>query len=168
VAILYLLDADTLIRADRTYYPLKRFPVFWEWLLYHSGIGNIKIPQEQYDEIVAGKGELVDWLKEKTKKGALLLPGAVDPNLVTQATEQGYAPDLNEAELVTVGKDPFLIAYGLVSVANRTIVSFETSAPSKQRAKRKVPDVCAGFGLKCITLFDLINMLDFTTDWAPP
>jgi hypothetical protein len=27
--LLYLLDADTLIRADNLYYPLARFPVFW-------------------------------------------------------------------------------------------------------------------------------------------
>jgi Domain of unknown function (DUF4411) len=166
--VLYLLDADTLIRADRTYYPLKRFPVFWEWLLYHAGVGNVKIPQEQYDEVVAGKGELVDWVSDKKKKDLLLLPGIVDPALVSQVIEQGYAPDLDETELQTVGKDPFLIAYGLVSIADRTIVSFEVSAPAKQRANKKVPDVCAGFGLKCITMFDLINALDFTTNWTPP
>jgi len=82
--------------------------------------------------------------------------------------EQGYAPDLDEAELLTVGKDPFLIAYRLVSVANRTIVSFETSAPAKQRANKKIPDVCAGFGLQCITMFELIDALDFTTNWTQP
>ncbi len=87
---------------------------------------------------------------------------------MTRATEEGYAADLNEAELVTVGKDPFLVAYGLVSTANRTIVSFETSAPSKQRANRKIPDVCSQFGLKCITLFELIDALDFTTGWTRP
>jgi hypothetical protein len=75
---------------------------------------------------------------------------------------------LDEAELLTVGKDPFLIAYGLVSVANRTIVSFETSAPAKQRANKKIPDVCAGFGLQCITMFELIDALDFTTNWTQP
>ncbi len=166
--MLYLLDADTLIRADRTYYPLQRFPVFWEWLFYHSGIGNIKIPQEQFDEVIAGKGELVDWLSEKTKKETLLLPGVVDPQLVSTVIEQGYAPDLNETELLTVGQDPFLIAYALVSIADRTVVSFETSAPAKQRANRKIPDVCAGLGIKCITLFDLIKTLDFTTNWTPP
>ena len=164
----YLLDADTLIRADRTYYPPKRFPVFWDWLLHHSGVGNVKIPQEQYDEVVAGKGELVEWLCDKTNKDALLLSAIVDPQLVSQVIEHGYAPNLNEAELVTVGQDPFLIAYGLVSIADRTIVSFETSAPAKQRANRKIPDVCAGFGLNCITMFELIDALDFTTNWTPP
>lgn len=166
--MLYLLDADIIIRADRTYYPLKRFPVFWEWLIFHGDAGTVKIPNEQYDEIVAGKGELVEWLKEKPKRDALLLAGDVDQKLVTRATEEGYAPDLNEAELLTVGRDPFLIAYALVSVADRTVVSFETSAPSKQRANRKVPDVCGTFGIRCITLFDLINELDFTTNWTRP
>lgn len=166
--MLHLLDADTLIRADRTYYPLKRFPVFWGWLLYHSSVGSIKIPQEQYEEVIIGQGELVDWLSEKPHKDVLLLPGVVDPQLVTKATEEGYAPDLNEAELLTVGRDPFLIAYALTSIADRIIVSFETSAPAKQRANRKVPDVCAGFGIKCITLFDLIDALDFTTNWTHP
>ena len=116
---------------------------------------------------MVGKGELVDWLCDKPHKDALLLPAVVDPLLVTRATEEGYAPDLNEAELLTLGRDPFLIAYGLVAVADRTIVSFENSAPSKQRANRKIPDVCAGFGIQCITLFDLIEALDFTTNWAP-
>ena len=63
--MIYLFDADTLIRADRTYYPLKRFPVFWEWLHYNGNISNIKIPIEQYEEIVVGRGGLVDWLKDK-------------------------------------------------------------------------------------------------------
>lgn len=61
-----------------------------------------------------------------------------------------------------------MIAYALVSVVDRVVVSFETSAPAKQRANRKIPDVCAGFGIRCITLFDLINDLDFTTDWSHP
>lgn len=166
--MLYLLDADTLIRADSTYYPLKRFPVFWDWLHFHGNAGNVKIPQEQFDEVTAGKGELVDWLNERPKIDDLLLAGAADPALVQRVTNEGYAPDLDAMELVTVGQDPFLIAYALVSVADRTVVSFETSAPSKQRANRKVPDVCKGLGINCITLFELIKTLDFTTGWTRP
>ena len=66
--MLYLLDADTLIRADSTYYPLKRFPIFWTWLIYSSNRGQIKLPQEQYDEVVVGRGELVEWLRVKEIK----------------------------------------------------------------------------------------------------
>jgi hypothetical protein len=165
--VIYLLDADTLIRADNTFYPLKRFPVFWQWLRFNGSAGNIKVPLEQYEEITAGKGQLVDWLKDVENREALLFTEEVDPSLVAKITAEGYAPDLNEAEQETVGRDPFLIAYAVAATAERCVVSFEVSAPSKKRANRKVPDVCAEFGVTCITLFDLIDKLDFTTEWQP-
>jgi hypothetical protein len=165
--VLYLLDADTVIRADSTYYPLKRFPVFWQWLRHNGSAGIVKIPIEQFEEIVVGAGELVDWLNEQENSEALLFGEEADPELVAAVTADGYAADLNEAELVTVGRDPFLIAYGFAAADERCVVSFEMSAPSKIRAHRKVPDVCASLGVKCVTLFDLIKELDFTTDWHP-
>jgi Domain of unknown function (DUF4411) len=113
--VIYLLDADTLISADRIYYPLKRFPIFWQWLRYHGNHGTVKIPTEQYEEVIAGKGELVDWLNENESKSALLFDEEVDLGLVTKVTNEGYASDLNEAELEAIGRDPFLIAYGLVA-----------------------------------------------------
>ncbi len=166
--MIYLLDADTLIRADSTYYPLGRFPIFWSWLRHNGEMGNVKIPSEQFEEVVAGTGDLVDWLKEQENKDALLFGEEANQALVAHVTSTGYAPDLNDAELVTLGRDPFLIAYGLVAPNDRCVISFETSTPSKQRANRKVPDVCAAMGVKCATLFKLIDELDFTTDWVPP
>jgi Domain of unknown function (DUF4411) len=148
ILVIYLLDADTLISADRTYYPLNRFPIFWHWLCHHGIAGNIKIPAEQYEEVTAGNGDLVDWLKAEENKEALLFIEEANLELVAKVTNEGYAPDLDEAELVTVGRDPFLIAYGLAAPANRCIISFEVSAPKKQRANRKVPDVCATFGTR--------------------
>lgn len=165
--MIYLLDADTIIRADRTYYPQKRFPVFWQWLVYQGDLGNIKIPHEQYNEIVVGKGDLVDWLKDEDTKASLLLDEEAVPELVIRVIEEGYAADLDEAEQDTLGQDPFLIAYALADIDDRCVATFEVSAPSKQRANRKIPDVCAQFGAKCGTLFDVIEALDFTTDWKP-
>lgn len=51
-----------------------------------------------------------------------------------------YAPDLNDSEIEEIGQEPFLI-YALDDVANFTVVTKEVSAPSKQRANRRVPDV---------------------------
>lgn len=165
--MIYLLDADTLIRADALYYPPKRFPTFWPWLAHQGAEGQIKIPSEQYEEITAGKGELVDWLKEPEVKVALLFDEEADTGLVSTVTLKGYADDLTDLELEKIGKDPFLIAAALADPRGRCVVSFETSAPSKQRANRKMPDVCSTFGVTCKNLFQLINDLDFTTDWKP-
>lgn len=165
--MLYLLDADTLIRADSTYYPIRRFPIFWEWLLHTGGNGHLKVPTEQFEEVTAGKGELVDWLLAEECKTELLLQEDVSAELVALVTQRGYAPDLDEAEIEKLGRDPFLIAYGCAAPHERFIVTFEVSAPKKQRANRKIPDVCSDLGVQCGTLFDVIEALDFTTNWRP-
>jgi hypothetical protein len=163
----FLLDADTMIKADGLYYPRRRFPVFWDWLLAQGVGGAVKIPIEQYEEITAGNGELVDWLKAKDVREALEFSEEVDPDLVKKVIEKGYAADLDESEILEIGRDPFLIAHALAAPKDRIVVSFEVSKPSKKRQNRKVPDVCKDFGVRCATIFELVHELDFTTDWKP-
>jgi hypothetical protein len=165
--LLHLLDADTLITGDRLAYPLKRFPIFWDWLRHQGSLNLVKIPIEQFEEVTGGRGELVDWLQVDDNKEALLFEEEADLAAVARVTMQGYG-NLNENEIEQVGRDPFLISYGLVELGQRTIVSFEVSAPAKQRANRKVPDVCRQFGVPCCNLYEVIRTLDFTTDWRPP
>ena len=47
--MLYLLDANVLIDADRDYYPLERVPEFWDWLVDGGVKGRVKIPLEMYE-----------------------------------------------------------------------------------------------------------------------
>ena len=162
--VLYLLDADVLIRANRFYYPLNRFPIFWSWLAHVGAGGGVKVPREQYEEITSGSGELVDWLKDA--KEALLFNEEAHPTLVGEVTLNGYG-ELDENGLEKVGRDPFLISYGYADKTRRTIVTLEVSAPSKQGANRKIPDVCTDLGVYCCDLFEFIEALDFTTNWKP-
>ena len=78
---------------------------------------------------------------------------------------EGYAPNLNEHELVKLGRDPFLIAYALVNPAGRRIVTTEVSRPKKRRANRKIPDVAKRFGIETLNPFQFARELDFTTNW---
>ncbi|PKQ05599.1 MAG: DUF4411 domain-containing protein [Alphaproteobacteria bacterium HGW-Alphaproteobacteria-12] len=165
--MIFLLDADTLITGNRQSYPIQRFPIFWDWLLHQGTLGLVKIPTEQFEEVTSGRGNLVDWLSAEETKEALLLREEADKSLVARVTLEGYG-DLNEDEIETVGRDPFLVSYGLADLAQRTVVTFEVSAPAKQRANRKVPDVCAHFGVPSCNLFKLIDVLDFTTGWQRP
>lgn len=162
--MLYLLDADTVITGDRGAYPLRRFPVFWEWLRHQGDVGTVKVPQEQWEEITAGKGEIVDWLCADEVRDALLLEEDLDPALVADTTLQGYGV-LDENGVELVGRDPFLISYGRVDLGRRTVVTFEVSKPAKRGANRKVPDVCRDFQVPCCSLFEMIEALDFTTHW---
>lgn len=83
--MLYLLDANVLITANNTYYPLDQIPEFWSWV-HHQAISNrIKIPREIMEEIVAGRRDndpLIDWISTPEIKFALLLDEDVDVALV--------------------------------------------------------------------------------------
>lgn len=161
--MLYLLDANVLIDADRDYYPLERVPQFWSWLDRAAAVGNLKVPREIYDEITAGSGDLVTWLKQSHIKQDLVLDEDPDPALVDRVVSTGYAPDLSDLELNEVGRDPFLIAYALAKPDQRWVITNEASKPSRQRANRHIPDVCDTVHVQCENTFFLIRALNFHT-----
>ena len=160
---MYLLDSDVLIDAKRDYYPLDRVPEFWDWLILRGRAGYVKIPREMYDEIMKGNDDLKDWLKEN--RDTLLLDEFAPHQLVTLVTEQGYADNLTDAEVESMGNDPFIIAYALLDARGRCVVTTEHSKPKKTRANRHIPDVCEDFDVDCIDTFELIRRLDFRTNW---
>lgn len=160
--MLYLADANVLIRAQGDYYPIERIPQFWNWLRLCAEQGVIKLPHEIFEEIAAGKDSLTDWLVSPEVATVIKYAESVNPVVLNQVLSHGYAPDLNDSELEEVGQDPFLIAYALTNPAGITVVSKEVSAPSKQRANRRVPDVCKTLGVRCINDFELYRELQFS------
>jgi hypothetical protein len=152
MATLYLLDANVLINANRDYYPVDAVPEYWAWLVALARKGVIKMPLETFEELKGGNPER-----------DVLRGWANDAEVASVLRE--YATDLTDIEIGEIGKDPFLIAHGLVDTVNRVVVSAETSAPGKKRANRRVPDVCRGLGVRCINAFDLNRELNFRTDW---
>jgi hypothetical protein len=169
---MHLIDANVLITAHSTYYSIEQVPEFWEWLRHMGEAGLIKMPLEIYEEIKDGGTDeeadaLFAWISDEDNKAAILLDEAADPALVQQVIDQGYAPDLTDDELEEIGRDPFLVAYSLVDVANRCVVTTEVSKPSKLRQNRKLPDVCATLNVDCCNTFSLTKKLGFKTGWKP-
>lgn len=171
--MLYLIDANVLITAHNTYYPIDSVPEFWEWIAHQAVSGAVKMPVEIYEEIRDGgtdkeKDLLFAWITNDDIKTALLLKEDVDPAHVSRCTSTGYAPDLTDDELLQVGRDPFLIAYAMASQQDRCVVSNEASAPSKLRQNRRVPDVCSTMGINCCNTFAMMRALGFKTGWKTP
>lgn len=160
---MYLLDANVLIDASRDYYPLDRVPEFWDWILELAANHTVKVPAEIYDEVSSGNDDLAEWMKREEVKEVLLLDEHVSATAVRRAVEDGYASDLTDVEIESLGRDPFLIAYAVVAVGVRTIVTTERSKPSRSRANRHIPDVCDTLGLPKMDTFRLIRELDFQT-----
>lgn len=129
--------------------------------------GAIKVPAEILDEIKEGNDDLAAWCKSDAVATAILLAEDVDASLVQRVVAEGYADDLTGAELVAMGRDPFLVAYALIDPAHRVVVTTEASRPRRERANRHLPDVCADLGVTSIHAFRMIKDLDFRTSWRP-
>ena len=159
--MLYLLDANVLMTAHNTYYPIARVPQFWEWIIDNAKHNHIKIPYEILKELEAGnkESELFKWVKKNKKN--LLLDEDVDILFVNKVIEQGYAKDLTDDETHKLGMDPFLIAYALAARPDRCVVTLEASKPSAKRANRRIPDVCNQLNIRCIDTFAMLRALDF-------
>jgi hypothetical protein len=168
--MLYLLDANVLITANNTYYPIDTVPEFWEWIVHQAAAGTIKMPVETWEEIRDGstdeeKDQLFAWATNDDVKAALVLQEEVVEAHVANCITAGYAPDLTDDELLQIGRDPFLIAHAMASPSDRCVVTTEVSAPSKTRQNRRVPDVCSTMGVQCCDTFAMLRALGFKTKW---
>ena len=163
IGLLYLLDANVLIDADRDYYPIQRVPGFWNWLVYLGEQEQVRVPWEVYVKVTDANDDLASWLKDH--RDTLLLSENVIPDLVNYVISEGYADDLTDDEIEKLNEDPFLIAYALADSERRRVVTTERSRPSRERANRHIPDVCDGLGVCHRNTVQLIDELDFRTDW---
>ena len=87
--MLYLLDANVLIDANRDYYPIKRVAEFWEWLGDVGRKGLVTIPLEVYEEIKDGNDDLAMWAKDDVIRVALLLEEQADVSRVSRRQWSG-------------------------------------------------------------------------------
>lgn len=164
----YLLDANVLIDAHNKYYAVDMVPEFWEWLLHSAVSGRLAMPLETFEEVKGGpnakRDGLNEWIHSSDVEKNLVLREDFDGGML-QKVMNAYAPDLTDTEVEQLGRDPFLIAYGLAGAGSRCIVSNEVSKPSKQREKQKVPDVCQKVGVGCCDTFTMLRRLGFKTRW---
>lgn len=160
---MYLIDANVLITAKNTYYPLEHIPQFWDWLIVQGEADNIKLPREIYDEVSGGTDDLADWIKDGDAKNALLLDEDPDPALVQKALRLGYQSDeekFTDSELIKVGRDAFLVGYGLVS-SGRVIVTKEVTKRTKRLGATRLPDACDDCDVPWCDDFTMYRALDF-------
>ena len=129
--------------------------------------GQIRVREPRRRQILrlAPKDQLLAWLNGEGVRPGLALEGEVDITLVQQVLTTAYAADLDDIELATIGRDPFLIAQGVAAPAVRTVVSNEVSKNSQRRARRKVPDACRDVGVACCNTFAMLRALDWRTGW---
>lgn len=170
--MLYLFDANVLITLNNTYYAIDQVPEYWDWIQYQAEMGNIKLPVEIMNEILAGKDSqkakddrLLKWIIQPEIQKILVLDERVNDDFLRRVIEEGYGPEVTDTELEVIGRDPFLVAYGMADQGNRCIVTTEVSAPSRQRQNRQLPNVSEQFGIQWFPPHVANRTLGFKTGW---
>ena len=111
--MIYLLDADVLINAERDYYPRKRVPEFWEWLLHHAESGTVKTLKrisaglKQTPSPARPEDPLSEWIRAHE---ASLTIGPPSQAAVLRVWTDGYQQGSSALHLPSVDDDAFLIA----------------------------------------------------------
>jgi hypothetical protein len=160
---MYLIDANTLMEAHDTFYPIDRIPQFWDWLVQQGTLGMIKMPYEIHKEFDGKEGLHVEWINDPDVKAAILLEEDADPALIMRVINDGYqgrSPLFDDVQHTKYGKDPFLIAYALAA-PDRVVVTREISRRTQRLGNTKLPDACDDCGIRWINDFELYRRLNF-------
>ncbi len=150
----YLLDADVFIRAKNLHYGLDFCPAFWDWLIVSNAAGTVFSIEKVGDEVRAVADELSVWAEARGASFFLRPDAAVLPSLATVSTwttGQRYEPAAVSTFLQLA--DYYLVAQA--HAGQHTVVTHEI--PSASTRKIKIPDVCIGLGIKCMTPFEMLR-----------
>jgi hypothetical protein len=151
----YLLDSDVLIQAKNLHYGLDFCPAFWDWLIASNTAQRVFSIEKVGDEIAAGEDELSQWAANLTAN-FFLQP---DPGMLTAlgtvsawVANQRYEPAAVSTFLQVA--DYYLVAHALAH--GHTVVTHEKPQPLAR--KIKIPTVCIGLGIKCVTPFEMLRL----------
>ena len=150
----YLLDANVFIQAKNLHYGLDFCPAFWEWLITQNTAGVVFSIERVGTEIEAGADELAQWAATHANGFFVRPDAAILPALgrvSTWTTSQGYQPAAVNTFLQVA--DFYLVAHALAH--GHTVVTHEVASVSTK--KIKIPNVCIGLGVRCMTPFEMLR-----------
>lgn len=142
----YFLDANFLIDAKNLHFPIDGKPEFWNWLVQLGKDGLLKIPEAVHDEVVRGNDDLVEWINKHQKtffckkaECIFFLPHAL----------AGYG-NPTDADLEFLNADPYVIAHAIAT--GGTVVTGEKPKETAVIKNKKIPTICEGLHVPCLTL----------------
>jgi predicted nucleic acid-binding protein len=151
----YLLDANVFIEAKRRHYGLDFCPAFWDWLVEKNASEHVVSIEKVGDELRAGADELTEWASSRGEDFFLPPDEQVFASLAIAgewARGQRYRPSAVSAFLEDA--DYYLVAHA--HAYNHIVVTHEV--PSDGVRQVKIPNVCIGLDVKCMTPFEMLRL----------
>ncbi|MFV2072721.1 MAG: DUF4411 family protein [Thermoanaerobaculales bacterium] len=150
----YLLDSNVFIQAKNLHYGFDFCPAFWDWIEQQNRNGTVFSVEKVGTELAAGADDLAEWADVR---GAAFFV-APDQELLVALAQVSSWVDNQGCEPAAVGTffqvaDYYLTAHAMAH--SHTVVTHEI--PSESIRKVKIPNVCIGLGVRCVTPFEMLR-----------
>ena len=146
----YSLDTSGLLDGWVRYYAPEVFPSLWKQMEAAAADGTIVAVQDVLLELERQDDDVFAWAKRHVTFVQL------EDQIQASATEiLARFPQLVNTRRSRSVADPFVIA--LARVQGLAVVTAERASGSLQ--KPRIPDVCAGVGVKCVSLLGMFKEL---------
>ena len=148
----YLLDTNVFLQAKNLHYGFDFCPAFWDWLKEENRKGVVFSIEKVKDELV--DDDAAQWANGHGD-GFFLKP---DTPVATSLATVGRWINTQGYELAAVSTflqvaDYYLVAHALAH--GHVVVTHEVPANSVK--KIKIPNVCIGLGIKCMSPFEMLR-----------
>jgi hypothetical protein len=157
--MMYLLDANILMSAADSHYPIEVVPGFWREVLELLDSNQARIHRSVYDELVQYRQKwLYGWVKDNIHDAHILdldKEQLIKLALVTGWVQHERQPPYRQENLSKFlsGADPQIIAAAMSIEA--VIVTYEKGTSNPKSRKVKIPDVASHFGVSCMSPIDM-------------
>lgn len=162
----YVLDTGVFIEAKRRFYGMDFVPGYWDWLMREALSGSICSIERVADEIGAQQDELSAWAATLPDR-FFLRPDASFTAAFARVSQWAITAGFQQAahaEFLDVA-DSYLVAQALAG--GHTVVTLEKPATTPSKKRIKVPDACAGLGVKCLTPYAMMRLQGVKLVLAP-
>jgi hypothetical protein len=151
---LYVVDASVWIDAWRRYPPsIDVFRPIWDGLDSMIADGSLRSPEEIRQELERGTDGLPLWLAPRR-----LTFHPLDSDLQAGVTlVMSRFSDMVDPDSDKSRGDPFVVA--LAQAKSGIVVSSENGR-KHPTGRPKIPDACAGFGIRCLKWLDFLREPD--------
>ena len=150
----YLLDTDVFVTARNRHYGHDFCPGFWEWIVLAHGANVVRSVERVATELRNGDDGLRDFA---IAWGPMFFvpPHRRDTAALAKVSNWVQSQDWEPRAVHDFLRraDYYLIGQALAS--QHSVVTHEV--PSKSKRKIKIPNVCAGLGVKCMDPFAMLR-----------
>jgi len=151
--VAYVLDANVFLQAKNLHYGFDFCPAFWDWLKAQNQQGIVFSIEKVKDELV--DDDAAAWAASCVAAFFLKPDAKVVTSLATVGqwvAQQTYEPSAVNTFLQVA--DYYLVAHA--HAYGYTVVTHEK--PANSLKKVKIPNVCIGLQVKCMTPFEMLRV----------